>query len=139
MGPIDRGDARSGTPMSPEDVVREFWRLMATNDFFSVAAVLDPDFVLDWPQSNERIRGAERFCRMNAEYPTTGRWSFRINRLVAQGASVVTQVSVSDGTQHGEPVSFFTVQDGRITHLLEYWPEPFPAAAHRAHLVERIV
>ncbi len=28
-------------------VVREFWRLMATNDFHSVKAVLADDFVLD--------------------------------------------------------------------------------------------
>ncbi len=30
-------------------VTREFWRLMATNDFHAVAAVLAPDFVLEWP------------------------------------------------------------------------------------------
>ena len=40
-------------------VVREFWRLMATNDFASVASVLAPSFVLEWPQSSERIRGAD--------------------------------------------------------------------------------
>ena len=37
------------------EVVREFWRLMATNDFDAVAAVLAPEFVLEWPQSRERI------------------------------------------------------------------------------------
>jgi hypothetical protein len=31
------------------EVAGEFWRLMATNDFSSVAAVLAPDFVLEWP------------------------------------------------------------------------------------------
>ena len=77
---------------SPESVVREFWRLMATNDFRSVKAVLAQEFVMDWPQSKERIRGAENFARMNAEYPTTGRWQFRINRLVASAGEVVTVV-----------------------------------------------
>ena len=38
------------------EVVSEFWRLMATNDFASVAAVLAPEFRLEWPQSKERIR-----------------------------------------------------------------------------------
>lgn len=121
---------------SAESVVRAFWGLMASNDFPSVAAVLAPDFVMEWPQSRERIRGAERFCRMNAEYPTTGRWRFEINRLVASGESVVTQVSLSDGTQSAEPVSFFTVRSGRITKLVEYWPEPFERAQNRRHLVE---
>lgn len=123
---------------SSESVVREFWRLMATNDFMSVKAVLAEQFVLEWPQSNERIRGADNFARMNAEYPATGRWQFRINRLVAADNSVVTQVSVTDGTQSAEPVSFFTVVGGKITQLIEYWPEPFAAAENRRHLTEPI-
>lgn len=121
-----------------EAIVRQFWRLMETNDFHAVGRVLAVDFVLEWPQSKERIRGAENFARMNAEYPTTGRWSFRINRLVASGESVVTQVSVTDGAQQAEPVSFFTVRDGAIVQLVEYWPDPYQAPANRAHLVERM-
>ena len=119
-----------------ESVVREFWRLMATNDFYSVKSVLAPEFIVIWPQSQERIRGPERFCRMNAEYPTTSRWQFSINRLVASGESVVTQVSLTDGMQSAEPVSFFTVHAGKITRLVEYWPEPFAPAENRRHLVE---
>ena len=122
-----------------ESVVREFWRRMATNDFASVKAVLASTFVLDWPQSNERIRGAENFARMNAEYPTTtGRWHFTINRLVAQDSTVVTHVSITDGTQRADALSFFTVQDGKITYLVEYWPEPYAAPDHRRHLTEPI-
>lgn len=123
----------------PESVVREFWRLMATNDFHAVRDVLAEDFVLEWPQSNERIRGGERFAQMNTEYPTTGRWQFTINRLVASGDEVVTQVSVTDGTQSAEPVSFFTVAGGRITSLVEFWPEPFAAPENRRHLTEPMV
>lgn len=124
--------------MDSEAVVREFWRLMASNDFDAVGRVLADGFVMEWPQSNERIRGAVAFARMNAEYPTTGRWQFRINRLVASAHEVVTQVSVTDGTQAAEPVSFFSVADGRITRLVEYWPEPFAAAQNRRHLSEPI-
>ncbi len=61
-----------------------------------------------------------------------------MNRLVAGDSEVVTQVSVTDGEQHAEVISFFTVVDGRITRLLEYWPEPFAAAENRRHLVERM-
>jgi ketosteroid isomerase-like protein len=78
-------DAQSAT----EAVIREFWRLMATNDFHAVKAVLAPDLVVEWPQSAELI-------------------------------------------------SFFTVRAGKITRMVEYWPDPFPAAANRSHLVERM-
>jgi hypothetical protein len=37
-------------------VVRRFRTLMQSNDFASVATVLAPDFVLEWPQTKERIR-----------------------------------------------------------------------------------
>lgn len=121
---------------SAEAVVREFWRLMATNDFHAVKAVLADDLIVEWPQSKERMVGAEKFARMNAEYPAHGPWHFTLNRLVASGDEVVTQVSVSDGVQHAEPVSFFTVRDARIVAMLEYWPDPFEAPQNRRHLVE---
>jgi ketosteroid isomerase-like protein len=124
---------------SAADVVREFWRLMATNDFASTATVLSPDFVLEWPQTRERIRGPERFARMNAEYPAHGRWRFTINRIVDAGdAEAVSDVSVTDGVQHGRAISFFTVAEGRIVRAVEFWPEPYEPPATRAHLVERM-
>ena len=122
--------------MQAEAIVREFWRLMETNDFQSVKQVLADDLIVEWPQSKERIRGAENFARMNAEYPAHGRWRFRINQMVASPDRVVTQVSVTDGTQSAEPISFFTVAGGKIVHLLEYWPEAFAPADNRRHLVE---
>lgn len=126
-------------PAAAEQVVRRFWALMATNDFGRVAEVLAPDFTLDWPQSGERIRGAERFARMNAEYPAQGPWRFALNRLVAQDDTVVTEVDVTDGVQRGRALSFFTVRDGQVHRIVEYWPDHFPAPAGRAHLVEPLI
>lgn len=122
----------------PLDTVREFWRLMASNNFSSVAAVLAPDFILEWPQSRERVRGAERFARLNQEYPAHGPWQFEIRRLIGSGTGVVSEVAITDGVQSATAISFFTVREGRICHLLEYWPDPYPAPANRAHLVEHM-
>lgn len=124
--------------MDAEALVREFWRRMASNDFASLHAVLDEHLVVEWPQSRERIVGAANFVRMNAEYPAHGRWRFVLNRLLASGDEVVTQVSLTDGVQKAEPVSFFTVRGGKIVAMTEYWPEPFEPAANRAHLVSRM-
>ena len=118
------------------DIVLEFWRLMASNDFHSVKQVLAESFVLEWPQSNERIRGPENFARMNAEYPANGLWQFTVKRLLSSDQDVVTQVAVTDGVQSAEAISFFTVQDGKIVKLTEYWPESNPPPANRAHLTE---
>ena len=118
------------------DVVRAYWRLMASNDFGSVAAVLAPEFVLEWPQSGERIRGAEQFARMNEEYIAHGPWRFTIRRIVGDASDVVSDVEITDGVQHARAISFFAVAGGKIARLVEYWPEPYPAPQNRAHLVE---
>lgn len=109
---------------------------MATNDFSSVANVLATDFVLEWPQSNERIRGAENFARMNQEYPAHGLWRFSVNRMVGGEGEVATDVTITDGVQMARALSFFTVADAKIERLVEFWPEPYAAPSNRAHLVE---
>lgn len=124
--------------MSALDVVREFWRLMATNDFYAVGAVLAPSFVLEWPQSQERIRGATRFAQMNAEYPAHGRWCFTLHRLVGGESEAVSDVTVTDGVQTARAISFFEVNNEKIVRMVEFWPEPFAAPTNRAHLVERM-
>jgi len=118
------------------EVVHEFWRLMATNDFHSVAAVLARDFVLEWPQTRERIRGAERFARMNQEYPAHGPWRFTINRVVGGESEAVSDVTVTDGVRTDRAVSFFTVTHAKVTRLVEFWPEASSPASDRAHLTE---
>ena len=111
---------------------------MASNDFSSVGAVLADDFLLDWPQSNERIRGRERFAAMNAEYPAHGPWRFSVQRVVGNDTEAVSEVIVTDGVEEARAISFFTVSAGKITQVVEYWPEPYPAPARRQHLVEAI-
>ena len=123
---------------TPEEVVREFWRLMATNDFDSVGAVLAPDFVLEWPQSGERICGPDRFARMNREYPAHGPWRFTVHRVVGGAGEAASDVAVTDGVQTARALSFFTLTGGRIVRLVEFWPEAFDPPANRAHLVERM-
>ena len=82
--------------MTSKEVVKRFWSLMQSNDFASVGEVLSDDFVLEWPQSGERIRGRENYGRMNQEYPAHGVWKFTINRLLVDGDEAVTDVSVTD-------------------------------------------
>ena len=118
------------------EIVYEFWRRMAANDFNSVAVVLAPEFVLEWPQSKERIRGAENFARMNHEYPAHGPWQFTINRVVGTQLVAVSDVTVTDGVQTGRAISFFEVAEGKVVRIVEFWPEPYLAPANRAHLVE---
>ena len=124
--------------MSTVDVVKRFWSLMSSNDFISVGGVLSDDFVLEYPQSQERIRGRANFAAMNQEYPAHGRWKFTINTIVGDESGAVSDVLVTDGVIHARVISFFTISNGKIHRMIDFWPDPFPAPENRKHLVERM-
>ena len=119
-----------------QDVIERFWKAMNTNDFRSVGRLLHDDFLLEWPQSGERIRGAENYAAMNERYPAAGVWRFTINRIVSDGSRGVSDVTVTDGELVDRSVAFFEVRGGRIWRMVEYWPAPFAPADWRRRLVE---
>ena len=77
---------------------------MGTNDFDAVSVVLSDDFVLEWPKSRERVRGAGDFGRLNQDYPG-GPWKSTLNPIVAGDGEVVTDVTVSDGSRVARAIS----------------------------------
>lgn len=120
-------------------VVESYWAAMATNDFSAASEWLHEDFVLDWPQSGERVRGRANFVVVNQNYPSAGRWTFTVHRLVADDEGVASEVEVSDGTTTGTAITFSEIWAGKIIRQVEYWPDPFPPAEWRARWVEVIV
>jgi len=118
-----------------EAIVRAMWATFDRFEFAAAAPLLHDDFTCEWPQSRERIIGRENFIAINAEYP--GRWRITVTRLVASGEQVVTECDVSNGAVTVQAVSFFTLKDGQIIHIREYWPDTMEAQAWRAQWVER--
>ena len=117
-------------------IVERFWRTMQTNDFKAAAELLHDDYVLEWPQSGERIRGRANFAAFNENYPAHGRWMFTIHRLVAEGNEVVSNVAVTDGVVSARAITFSTIRDEKIVHQVEFWPDPFDPPAWRVEWVE---
>jgi len=119
-----------------KQVVAAFWAAMSTNDFQAAGRLLHDDYQLDWPQSGERIRGRANFVAINTNYPAAGRWQITLDRLLAEGNEVASQVTVTDGVLLAQAITFSIVSNGLILRQTEYWPDPFPAAAWRAQWVE---
>jgi limonene-1,2-epoxide hydrolase len=125
--------------MSALDVVRDFWAAMQANDWQRAAEHLVPECVVDWPCSGERIVGRDDFAAVQASYPTnTGRWSFDIHRLVNDGSTVVSEVTVTDGEQSARVVAFSEVTDEHIARQVEYWPTAYDPLPGREDLTQRI-
>jgi len=121
-----------------KQVIEGFWAAMQTNDFKSAGEWLHDDYVLEWPQSGERIRGRANFVAINEHYPAHGRWEFRINHIVAEEKQVVADVGVTDGVITSRVITFSTVRDEKIVYQTEFWPDPFEPQAWRAEWVEKI-
>jgi len=120
------------------EIIEEFYQRMNTNDFHSAGELLNDNFVLEWPQSKERIRGRANFIAVNEEYPAYGRWSFTINRIVGNELEAASDVSISDGVQAARAITFSTIRLGKIIQQTEYRPESYAAPENRKHLVERM-
>ncbi|HET9587781.1 MAG TPA: nuclear transport factor 2 family protein [Anaerolineales bacterium] len=125
-------------PENSKQIVERFWAAMQTNDFQAAGDFLHDDYVLEWPQSGERIRGRANFVAVNDHYPAHGRWEFTVHRVLAEGDEVVSDVEVTDGAVTGRAITFSTIRDRRIVHQLEFWPDPFEPPAWRAAWVEKM-
>ena len=123
---------------SSKRVVEQFWEAMQSNDFRAAGDFLHEEYVLEWPQSGEQVRGRENFVAINEQYPAHGRWEFTIHRILAEGNEVVSDVDVTDGVIRGRVITFSKIGDGKILRQTEFWPDPFEPADWRAQWVEKI-
>jgi hypothetical protein len=96
-----------------------------------------PDYVMDIPQSGERIRGRDRMREMQRAYeaPPT---NIRLRRVVGSG-----DVWVAEGSGDWSGRTYFVVnvvefRDGKILHETRYYADPFPAPEWRAPYAEEI-
>ncbi len=101
-------------------ILERFWETMQTNDFQAAGRLLHDEYVLEWPQTGEIIRGRADFVAVNENFPAAGRWSFTVEKLVADDDGVVTDVTVTDGSRTDRAITFFEVRDRAIFRQTEY-------------------
>jgi ketosteroid isomerase-like protein len=106
--------------VEPREVVSELWRRIQARDWDGVGELVADDFVLEWPETRERIRGRTNFVEFNRNYPEG--WSIEVLGVVADGPRVSSEVRVPHpqiGLHYA--ASFFEVEDGRLARGREYW------------------
>ena len=89
------------------------------------------------PRRGSRCRGREAYIRFNAE-GFAYEWHVTVERIVGEGrhAASWTEFTTAEGTMTG--LCFFDLdEDGLISRITDYWPEPYELPVSRAHLVER--
>lgn len=110
-----------------------YWKAVADQDAAALAAFFAPDAAVQWHNTNERFTVAE-FLRANCEYP--GGWAGAVERVEeAEGRLIsAARVWTRDGSASFHAVSFFTLEDGKIKALDEYWGDDGPPPQWRRDL-----
>ncbi len=126
--------------MAREDnrqTVETLYSFIAKQEWDSIREFLHEDFVQEWPQSGERIRGVDNALGINQSYP--GLPQINVRRVLASGDLVTAEVTLNypeAGTYQG--VSIFEFRDGRIAKETDYFAQPFQAPDWRSKWVEKM-
>jgi len=124
------------TEETNRQLVVEFWGRIGRFDFAGAGELLHDDYVCEWPQSNERIRGRANFVALNGNYP--GRWAAEIKRVIVDGDQAASEVMLTYENQTVIVASFYEIRNGKILREVDYWPEPYAAPEWRAPWVEQM-
>jgi ketosteroid isomerase-like protein len=92
------------------------------------------DATMDWPQSGERVRGAENRRAIYGAFPQLPTITPR--RMTSAGDLVVAEATLDYGGPTYETVFIFEFRDGKIVTETAYWSEAFDPPQWRAQWVE---
>ncbi|MDQ4149516.1 MAG: nuclear transport factor 2 family protein [Actinomycetota bacterium] len=96
----------------------------------------ETDFVRDFPQSRERIRGRDNMRAMQRAFPTPPATAPR--RIIGSGDVWIAEVDNDYGDDPFHVVVIVEFRDGRIVRETAYYTKPFEPPEWRAQWVERM-
>jgi hypothetical protein len=106
-------------------------------DAGALAALRHPDFVAEWPQSGERVRGRERMSAIEASDPSGPPELTWVRRVLGHRDHWVVEAGMRLGLgDHCVPMCL-EIADDLVRRAVMWHAAPFPAPAARASLVQR--
>jgi ketosteroid isomerase-like protein len=123
--------------MGGQDTIRRLIDTLNAKDVDGMDDVFHDDAVMEWPQSGERIVGAENRRGVYRAFPALPTITPR--RMTGDDDLVVAEATLDygEGAVY-QTVFIFELRDGKIAKETAYWSQPFPAPEWRAQWVERM-
>lgn len=127
-----------------QPITRQFEELLRAGDLEGASKAMwesaADDFVKEWPQSGEIIRGVENDRAIIENYPqSTGTEpSYTFKRILGTGdlRVVLGEIDYGDGVPV-QAVSIAELRDGKIARVTEFFAAPFEAPEWRKPYVEQ--
>jgi predicted ester cyclase len=122
---------------SAHEIVAAYWSAAEARDWDAFGALVADDVIYRGPQAREQVRGRDAYIRFNVEGFRYD-WHITVQQIIGEGPQAASWIEAitPEGTLTG--LCFFDLgDDGQITQITDFWPEPYDLPASRAHLVER--
>ena len=118
------------------EALNRHWAASDANDFDAEHDIYREDALLEYPQSDERIRGRQNIQASRAAQPNSKR--FKVRRIVGTGDLWVTEFILTYDGRPSYSVSVMEFTDGKVARETQYFADPFEPGPSRAHWVERM-
>jgi hypothetical protein len=94
------------------------------------------DYVMEMPQSGERIRGRQKMREFQEAYPNPP--SIQLRRVLVRDELWVAELVSDYGEQVYDVALIIELRDGKMWRDTRYYAEPFEAPEWRAQWIERM-
>lgn len=119
-------------------LIEQHYEDMLAGDEAAFTALIQDDFVQDWPQSGERVRGKEACLNIARNYPG-GPPRIGLERISGEGDHWVVEATARypDGVDY-HVVAILELRDGKVARETDYFGPSYPAPEWREQWVEPI-
>ena len=119
------------------DTLERYFQALGSHDLDTIDALLHDDYIEEYPQSGERIRGKQNSRTVAENYPG-GLPNTSVSSIKHNGdLGIGEMLSEYDGNRVYNCI-IAELQDGKIKSARAYFGEPFEAPQWRAQWVERM-
>jgi hypothetical protein len=125
--------------MRDEDVraaLLRHWEASDANDFGPEHELYAGHAVLEYPQSGERMRGAQNIKASRMAQPNRKR--FTVRRVLGGGGLWISELVLTYDEQPFHVVSIMEFEGDKVIRETQYFGEPFEPGPSRAQWVERM-
>ena len=112
------------------------WEKVRAGDFAGAHVIYADDCIVDWPQSEERIRGKENLLALREAYPAGVQ--FEVRRVIVRPDLCVSEYVIR---YDGKPVNMVAIMEFEGTKVVRethYFADPFQPPEWRAQWVEQM-
>ena len=118
-----------------QDTIERYFRAFKQRDMDAIADLMHDDYVEEFPQSGERIRGKQDARSVLENFPG-GLPKLVDHSYVVSGDLGVMKMTLEYGGNRVYACEVIDFEDGKIKRVRAYFGEPFEAPEWRAQWVE---